>query len=160
MSAAWSPEVPLILAANQVGVRETGHNRGPQVEQYLRAAGLGPGHPWCAAFVTWALVRSGVRRDALPDRAAAVREWARWAEAQDRVSDTPARGRLFYWLRADGLGHIGFVRQVMPTGIGTIEGNTDEGGGREGDGVYRRVRAMTRLQAFPRHGFIDLEGLR
>ena len=45
---------------SQIGVRETGSNRGPEVEKYLRYAGLSKGNPWCAAFVCWVLGEAGV----------------------------------------------------------------------------------------------------
>jgi hypothetical protein len=64
-----SPSLPENLKRNEVrriytselGVREkTGHNDGPRVEQYLRAAGLKKGAPWCAAFVCWVFDRAGI----------------------------------------------------------------------------------------------------
>ena len=40
-----------------------------------------------------------------------------------------------------GLGHVGFVVELDPTDmLVTCEGNTNPGGSREGDGVYRRTR--------------------
>ena len=40
-------------------VREVGGmNRGAKVEEYQRAAALGPGDPWCAAFVAWCVMKS------------------------------------------------------------------------------------------------------
>ena len=151
---------PLEVAASQVGVRETGRNRGPEIDGYLRSIGLEPGQPWCAAFVAWCLMRSGVARDRLPASAGAVRAWVRWAEATDRIEAKPGRGWLFWWLNADGWGHIGFVAGGIPGLFRTIEGNTDDAGTREGDGVRRRYRTTRSMGARHRHGYISLRGLR
>src|SRR5206468_3145594 len=43
----------LRVAQSQKGVHEIGSsNTGPQVDKYLAAAGVSPGNPWCASFVT------------------------------------------------------------------------------------------------------------
>src|SRR5262249_36194854 len=50
----------LQIAESQKGVHEIGStNTGPQVDQYLAAAGVSPGNPWCASFVTWSLEHAG-----------------------------------------------------------------------------------------------------
>lgn len=56
-------------------VRE--ENRGPWVDRYLAAAGVEPGNPWCAAFVTFLAGVAGY--DDLPSHPAAVASWAHWA---------------------------------------------------------------------------------
>ena len=38
-----------------------------------------------------------------------------------------------------GNGHPGFVANVIGNRLGTIEGNTNDGGSREGIGVFRRT---------------------
>lgn len=162
MSPLPMTERALAVALERVGVRERGANRGFWVERFLSAVGLGPGYAWCAAFVYWCLLRAGARSDRLPARrrAAGVAEWVRWAEAHGRLRSEPARGRLFYWLQADGRGHLGFV--LGPAWAGawrTVEGNTSPAGSREGDGVYERVRVLENLRRHDRWGFIDLEGL-
>lgn len=150
---------PLDIAATQVGVREWTPNRSPDIDGYLRRIGLGPGQPWCAAFVAWCLMEAGVARESLPASAGAVRSWVRWAEVGDRLRDKPGRGWLFWWLDADRRGHMGFVAGGVPGLIRTIEGNTDEAGTREGDGVRRRLRTTRSLASRHRHGYISLRGL-
>jgi hypothetical protein len=49
------PPRHLLVASSFVGVTERGANRGPEVEMFLRGVGLGPGHAWCAAFVSYCL---------------------------------------------------------------------------------------------------------
>ncbi|MDP3469498.1 MAG: hypothetical protein Q8S11_14250 [Daejeonella sp.] len=45
---------------SQIGVRESGLNRGPEVEKYLHYVNLTKGNPWCAAFVCWVFGKAGV----------------------------------------------------------------------------------------------------
>lgn len=60
-------EVARAALAN-VGVTETGENRGVAVETYQRAAGIPPGSPWCAAFVRYRFEAAAEKLDRdLPD---------------------------------------------------------------------------------------------
>lgn len=142
-------ERALHVAASLVGQREEGRNAGPFVTKILGAVGLGPGFPWCAAFVSYALRKAGYGGGPSHGRAA-VRNWAAWARKEGRIIAKPERGCLFYWLNSNLTGHIGFVAQVHEFKVTTIEGNTDDGGSREGDGTYRRERPIKGL------GFIRL----
>ena len=45
---------------SQIGVRESGLNRGTEVEKYLHYVNLPQGNPWCAAFVCWVFGKAGV----------------------------------------------------------------------------------------------------
>src|SRR5262249_27718562 len=50
----------LRIAETQKGVHEIGSsNTGAQVDQYLAAAKVAPGNPWCASFITWSLEQAG-----------------------------------------------------------------------------------------------------
>jgi len=150
-------ERAILLAAERVGVRESGGaNRGPWVERFLRSVGLGGGYSWCAAFAHWCLKEAGATR--LPRGAAAVRNWAADAKRTGYLIDEPKRGCLFYWLDKNQLGHIGFVIDVEGSRFRTIEGNTNEVGSREGDGVYRKRRLVQDLDNRYDSGFIDVRG--
>ena len=68
----------LQVAQSQKGVAEVGTNTGPQVDQYLAAAKVAPGNPWCASFVTWSLEKAGHK---MPGGGwAGVATWVRNAE--------------------------------------------------------------------------------
>lgn len=56
---------------------------------------------------------------------------------------------------AGGAGHTGLVERVIGGKLVTIEGNTNEGGSREGIGVFRRTQ---RTIASINKGFIDYGG--
>jgi hypothetical protein len=143
----------LEIAVSQKGVREAGENRGPQVDAYLRAAGLGPGHPWCAAFVYWAIdtaarelgiVNPFIRTAYCPD----IHNWAR---RHDALEVAPQVGDVFLRYSASSVaGHTGFVTSVDDGRFGTIEGNTNLNGSPEGIGVFKRSRPNGREYRFVR----------
>lgn len=45
-------------AKEVLSVREDGTNAGTFVERYLAAVGLGPGNPWCMAFIVLRLIKA------------------------------------------------------------------------------------------------------
>lgn len=143
-------------------VRETGgSNRGARVEMYQRAAALGPGDPWCAAFVAWCMMQATAGATKAPAwcSGSAITTWHKgsraagdaniavptdpnvalrvapgwiWVRAKDAKGATDAARGL--WVQ----GHCGIVVAVDAAGFHTIEGNTNAAGSREGDGVYRK----------------------
>ena len=110
-------------------------NTGVEVDEYLAAAGVPPGNPWCASFVTWALQQAGHR---IPGSGwAAVRTWVQAAEAgtSDLQVVSPGDARpgdivAYDWggqedFGADG--HIGFVACRVEGGRFTaLEGNAQD----------------------------------
>lgn len=155
--AQWS-EIPareraLLLAAQEADryrVRETGRNDGPRVREYLRAAGVTIPANWCASFVTWCCLQAGYTRSDLVAAGASVCNWHQWAKRLSRTLPVTLvkRGDLFLWCdEKRWRGHIGFVVQAYRVGplwwIRTIEGNASpQHGGRDGDGVYRKLRLV------------------
>ena len=119
----------------QLGVHETGVNTGAEVDKYLAAAGVGPGNPWCASFVTWSLEQAGHK---MPGSGwAAVQTWVRNAEAKQNdlqvVSADQARpGDIvaYDWGRQEDFGsdgHIGFLASNVQGGKFTaLEGNNQD----------------------------------
>ena len=68
----------LKIARAEVGVAEVGgNNRGRRVEEYLAAVGLGPGNPWCAAYVAWVMRQAEVRGWPMTGDTWALEDWAR-----------------------------------------------------------------------------------
>ncbi|WP_370154506.1 peptidoglycan-binding protein [Ferrovibrio sp.] len=159
----------LAIAGGLVGVREQppGSNRGPEVDRYLENVGLDPAtgsYPWCAAFVYWCFTQAsaaqGVANPAI--RTAGVLD--HWRRARLRgirciaAADAIAApglvrpGQLFLLSTGGGTGHIGFVEAVANGKLVTIEGNSNDGGAREGIGVFRRdQRRIGQISL----GFID-----
>lgn len=123
------------IAERQLGVRERGgHNAGTQVEAYLRYVGLGKGHPWCAAFVSWVHGQAGFA----PPRSG----WSPslFPTARRIPTAKPAALLGIYVGSLKRIAHVGLVTRVRQDWIESIEGNTNPAGSREGDGVYRRLR--------------------
>ena len=127
-------------ALTQVGVREaTGKNDGAQVEKYLRVVGLGKGYAWCAAFISWVYK---VNRITTFKTAWAPAWFTKNARA---ANETPQPGDVFgLWIK-NRIGHVGLVYKWGPKYVVTIEGNTNEAGSREGDGVYVKRRLTKQI---------------
>lgn len=133
----------------QIGVRElTGRNDGVMVEQYLTSAGFGKGYAWCAAFVTWTFDQAGIP--------AIHSAWSpSWFPPSKTIFTKgkqnklePDRADVFgvYYPTLKRIGHVGFIDK-WPDGdyAITVEGNTNSGGSREGDGVYRKRRLKSNV---------------
>lgn len=169
-------ERALHVASSREGEQEVGNNGGKFVVGVLQKVKLWAGFPWCAAYVYAMCLLGGCDPAKLPKarRAAAVREWVRWAGGVgSRIHSWPKRGDLMFWLNKSGTGHIGFVRHVnagptilapnerLPkwTSVSTVEGNTNAAGHREGQGVMYKVRSREFLEGRHRFGFISMDGL-
>ena len=124
------------IAQSQKGVREIGGaNVGPQVDQYLASAGVAPGNPWCASFVTWSLEQAGHK---MPGNGwAAVATWVQNAKQGSNglkiVSPEDARpGDIvaYDWGGGNDFGsdgHIGFLDSNVKDGQFTaLEGNNND----------------------------------
>lgn len=156
-------------AAADAEVREVpkNSNRGPEVDEYLKRAGVPVGLAWCCAFTYWCFdeaAGAGQRDNPMFRTAGCLMHWnkaescgARRIAARDAVAN-PALvmpGMVFIMDFGGGLGHTGFVERVEGGFIHTIEGNTDASQGREGGGVYRLTRKLASINK----GFIDYAGL-
>ncbi len=128
----------------KVAEEPRGSNRGPWVERYLKATGLGGGNPWWAAFVTYLLGECGYKE--IPIGPAAVANWSKWASRTKRLVSPPKRGDLFFTLNANGTGHIGIVLENKAGRVRTIEGNSNSDGSREGYAVVRHERPIAGLR--------------
>jgi hypothetical protein len=147
----------LQIAIAQLGVCEQprNSNMGPEVNQYLRSVGLRPGYPWCMAFVYWcveqACQKSG-RTNPMVRTGGVMRQWnetkLRKLSHRDRAIKA---GDVFIMRFARGTGHTGFVKEVHPGRIVTIEGNTNDEGSREGYEVAQRERLLSTM-----HGIIQI----
>jgi len=129
----------------------------------VRSVGLDPAgdYSWCQAFVYWCFEQAsqalGVANPCVKT-AGVLEHWDK-APAGDRVTaaaatNDPTRirpGAVFIINHGNGKGHAGLVTRVVSGNIDTIEGNTNEAGSREGDGVYEKTRLVNSINV----GFID-----
>lgn len=149
MTRAEAIEKLLAQCAEDKGVIEQprGSNRGARVQAMLRNTGLGGGYPWCAAAVTtWGIEALGsdwpVPRSADCD---SILEWARREGCLHQSG--PQRGDLFLVMKnAHDAIHIGVVSEVLSSEyVKSWEGNTNDGGSRDGYGVFHRSRSRHNL---------------
>jgi lysozyme family protein/peptidoglycan hydrolase-like protein with peptidoglycan-binding domain len=149
----------LEVAGNELQVREAplGSNRGPRVDEYLRAAGIDPktgSYPWCAGFIVWCFenaARSVGVVSPVPRTAGVHDMWQKAGRsgfrriAYDIAMGDPHQvraGHVFFIDTGGGHGHVGLVTGRQGADFQTIEGNTNELGGREGIGVFARTRPV------------------
>ena len=137
----------------EIGVRETGFNKGKRVEEYLKAANLKAGNAWCAAFITWTFKQCDIK--------AVVSGYSpNWFQSNivykrdDNINRhySAAAGDVFgLWFENKGrIAHVGFIDRQDGNYYITVEGNTNEAGSREGDGVYRKRRHIKTIYAISR----------
>jgi hypothetical protein len=138
------------IALTQVGVREERRNRGKVIDGYNRDIGHDPekADPWCAIFVCAMFRRAA---DQLGIRCPVPLTAGCWtlderSPASVRTKQ-PTAGAIFL---LKGHRHTGLVVEVPPGGttLRTVEGNTDPGGSREGDGVYDRARRIEEIELY------------
>jgi peptidoglycan hydrolase-like protein with peptidoglycan-binding domain len=153
----------LDVALSQEGIRETARNRGPEIDEYISRVGLKPerAYSWCQAFVYWCFdeaARKTTSANPCVKTAGVLDHWAKSPVTArlyaERAFDDPSLirpGAIFVVDHGAGRGHTGIVTTIVDGQVGTIEGNTNEAGSREGDGVYRKVRTIGSINV----GFID-----
>lgn len=138
----------LAIARGEIGVREQGgNNRGQRVEEYLSAVGLGPGNPWCAAFVSWCLQQASVKGAPCTGDTWALEAWGAQHDAlyneNANKPEKPMVGDIFLLLGSDNRPrHTGFVTAVNGDHVATIEGNTGTASDTDGDGVAAKTRRV------------------
>lgn len=143
-------EAVVASATADIGVREaTGSNDGTRIEEYLAHVGQRKGASWCAAFVCYHLSKCHVANPrsawspALVGRLAGVV----WTNRKAVRAPLPADVFGIWYANIGRVGHVGFVTGVDGRYITTVEGNTSDGGSRNGDGVYARRRELRKVHA-------------
>jgi hypothetical protein len=143
------------IYSSQIGVLElTGHNDGKQVEEFLASCSLKKGQPWCAAFLCWTFKKAKIK--------AVVSGYSpSWFSAGKTIytrgskkNSVPGTADIFgiWFANKQRIAHVGFIDSWPPGSFAiTVEGNTNEAGSREGDGVYRKRRLKTQLYKISRY---------
>ena len=155
-------------AKEVLSVREYGSNAGTFVERYLAAVGLGPGNPWCMAFVVLRLIKaahslSAILPAEMPRTGSTVlfSDWGKkkswWIKRADlelgreRIQEGDI---VFYFFAGKGrIAHTGIVVDANSNNdFKTVEGNTSSGlrdvVDRDGQGVYMKQRSLGSLGLF------------
>jgi hypothetical protein len=142
----------LFVATTQMDIKEEGNNGGPEVKRYLKAVGLGTGHPWCMAFVYWCVELAAQRlgiKNPLIKTAGVLDQYNRTTLRKlPNRSGGVKPGDIFIIDFGKGAGHTGFVEKISNGIVYTIEGNTNDEGSREGYEVARRERIIGNIKSF------------
>ncbi len=150
----------------ELGVREaTGHNDGSRVTEYLMYTGVKTGNPWCCAFVCFCLGKAKIpnpRTAYCPEMFPSAKViWTRnkitgkssgYQTSLQHTISQPSSGDVFgiYFPEKGRIAHVGFVDTWGEKYFITIEGNTNEAGSREGDGVFRKRRLISSIYKIAR----------
>lgn len=140
------------VANKYIGMKEKPGNMGfidDWFENRMKSVGFTPGHAWCAYFAELCF------REALPDKSAeldklfsagTVQTFRNFRDAGYPISNVPRAGNLVIWQTMRGgnpqtTGHAGVVVDVVDQDtFHSIEGNTNDGGSREGYIVAKKLR--------------------
>ncbi|MFI2610784.1 peptidoglycan-binding protein [Kitasatospora sp. NPDC018619] len=95
------------------------------------------GEAWCATFVAWCAEQSG--NGGLFPVTASCAEGVAWFKERGRFTEYPVIGGQVFFGPGGG-SHTGICIAYTSTTITTVEGNTNDGGSSEGDGVYLKTR--------------------
>ena len=162
--AGHGPQAALEYARRHLGEHETnGSNRSPQIDKWIRAAGLDPamnlvpagGVPWCGCFVNACIVAAGLPNGKSFGVAAVEQIVQRGrGEIEHWQLIQPENGRpgdLACWQSKpfnprNPWAHVEIVEQrTSPTTYVCIGGNTSPvagGSASEGGGVFRNTRTI------------------
>lgn len=137
----------LTVAASQIGYREGRSDSGIWNNDNAYGAWYGMnGSAWCAQFVSWCADRAGYLGATIPRHAYTPTGW-NWFKARGLTPTSAQAGDVFYvygYVASEGrsrVHHVGLVERVLEDGyIQTVEGNTNDSGSSQGNGVYRLRR--------------------
>lgn len=128
-------------ARKREGIRESGgRNRGPEIDQWVKAAGGKEGDSWCHALVydVHAVVAAEAGIPNPVPRTCGVHKG--YERSSKYHVAHPVPGAVYYHDSGKGKGHVGIDVDLYGTHLSGTEGNTNERGEREGDRVARKTR--------------------
>lgn len=134
--------------AEQLARGKIGYREGPRNNETIFGAWFGMNFvSWCAIFLSWLSFNSGLTYLGKPWRFASTIAARDHAKRNGRWTTTPTVGTFAMMAHTATTGHVGFVialiRKAGVLYVITIEGNTNDQGAREGNGVWLRARAAS-----------------
>lgn len=147
---------PSEIAIKYIGQTEKPGNSGfndAEFEAKMKDVGFEKTHAWCTYFSEL------VFKEAFPDKkeldklfsASAVQTYKNFRDAAYLLAELPEENCLVIWqMQKDGKpqwqGHAGIVvKAIDNVTFESVEGNTNDGGGREGYIVARRLRKVQKV---------------
>ena len=122
----------IAVATSQIGYRE-GSNNDNAFGVWYKMRNVA----WCAIYISWAAYMSGCK-DIIP-KFAYTPAGASWFQSKGRWGRKPVVGALaFFYSSSQGrIHHVALVVKVLKDGsFITVEGNTNNTGSAQGNGVY------------------------
>jgi hypothetical protein len=157
------------IARLDVGQREASRNRGEYIKKYWPATNYPDGYinrePYCAAAMCYwlrewlklpevlsALDMSRSEAENWRCKLPAAFGWTRWAKEKGLLVATDREDFVLHTadLMVFDISHIGLVTNDNDNSVNTIEANTGATGGRDGDGVFAKVRRRSEAKNFIR----------
>lgn len=147
------PDIKSVYTS-QIGVTEhpVGSNWGPEVKKYLAHTGTTIPAPWCAGFVRFCLDSAGIKTN--------ISAYSPTAHNKNNLVYFRAKiirpvepGDVFtiFFPSMGRIGHTGFADHMVNSSVvETVEGNSNNMGGREGFGVFKRRRPIHALYSISR----------
>lgn len=131
----------IAIEKSQVGYREnngsSNHNNLQKYSNEVPGLEWSQNQAWCMTFQSWCLRKAGIAP--LGPVTASTATGYQWYASRGRASFYPAVGALVFFGPGAG-SHVGMVWKYDANTIWTIEGNTNDNGSAEGDGVYSKTR--------------------
>jgi hypothetical protein len=156
-------------ARKDVGVKETSRNNGPGIKKFWGATTYPEGYserePYCAAAMcywlkTWlenpaalaALGKTAAQAEAWRCKSARAFDWLDWAKAKGLQILSDSREEVLHTgdIMVFDMSHIGLVFTDFESYVQTVEANTGSAGGRDGDGVFEKIRSRSLARSFIR----------
>jgi len=137
------------LLLEEVGNTEAGWNTGPEIDKYFEVTELNPGVAWCSIFIMWGYEQIDVSYCGTPWSPSWFISGTTIYKKGEFTYYIPRFGDAFgIYFRSKGrVAHVGFILAWLPEQglVMTLEGNTNAGGSREGDGVFIRHRPIDQI---------------
>lgn len=137
-----------LVKAEQIARGEVGYREGPKNNETKFGKWFGMDFvSWCAIFCSWLCAMSGLTYLGKPWRFASTIAARDHAKRNGRWVSNPVVGTIAMMAHTSTTGHVGYVIALLRKNgvlyVVTIEGNTNDQGAREGNGVWIRTRAAS-----------------
>jgi hypothetical protein len=97
--------------------------------------------PWCAIFTSLMQAKVFGKNKGVAVWSPSTPASVTWWKAHHKWHSQPKAGDLGYVTGSGGVHHVFMVEKVLSkSSVQTLEGNTNNDGSSNGNGVYRRVR--------------------
>ncbi len=129
-----------------------GSNWGPDVKKYLASVNYKIPAPWCAAFVKYNFDQAGVKTP-ITAYSPTAHNSKNLVYYRGKLLKPLQAGDVFtiYFPSMGRIGHTGFApRMINRSIVETYEGNSNDGGSREGYGSFKRKRSLHTLYSVTR----------